>query len=303
MMLNMKTHKEIEYVNDGFIGQRMVYLPGRVKKKLLEDPRVGDLYLTHIGIFPRALGHLRRRPLGCSQYILIYCLEGEGWIELEGRRHILKANQLFVIPPGISCSYGASIKNPWTNYWLHFTGKNAEFYSPSVGQVVDIPPADDARIDERIRQFEEMLQNAENYFIHERVVYANICLKHFLFSIKYLDIYRSARIEDENDLLKRMISFMKRNLHRNIMVSELAGICGCSTSNIYKLFKQNLGSSPRDFFIALKMERARKYLTQTNMKVKEIGAKLGYFDPYYFSRIFSKHIGLSPLKYRKEETT
>ncbi len=62
-----------------------------------------------------------------------------------------------------------------------------------------------------------------------------------------------------------------------------------------------MDSAPQDFFIHLKMERARKYLLQTNLKVKEIGEKLGYEDPYYFSRIFTKHLGLSPANYRKEE--
>ena len=126
----------LEYVIDGFIGQRMVYLPGIVKKKVLKDPRIRDLYITHIGIFPRALGHLRKRPLGCSQHILIYCVDGAGWIELDGKRHELKTNQLFIIPPKVSCSYGASTVNPWTNYWVHFTGDNASVYSPQLGQVI-----------------------------------------------------------------------------------------------------------------------------------------------------------------------
>ena len=137
--------------------------------------------------------------------------------------------------------------------------------------------------------------------MQEGVIYANICLKQFLTSVKYLAIYRSARKEKENDLLKNMTSFMKSKLYKNIKISELADIYCCSSSNIYKIFKQNLGSSPQDFFIHLKMERARKYLTQTNLKVKDIAVKLGYDDPYYFSRIFSKHTGLSPVNYRKEE--
>lgn len=293
--------KEIEFKIDGFIGQRMTYVPGIVKKKILKDPRVNDLYITHIGIFPKAFGHVRNRPLGCSQYILLYCVEGGGWIEVEGKRKTIGANQLFVIPPKTACRYGASIKNPWTNYWLHYTGDNATIFSPIVNQVIEIPPSGNSRIEERLLLFEEMLQNVEDHFKLEKVIYANICLKQFLTSIKHLHIYRLARKEPENDLFKKVITYMKNNLHKNIRISDLAEICNCSNSNIYKLFKQNLDSAPKDFFIHLKMERARKYLIQTNLKVKVIGTKLGYEDQYYFSRIFSKHIGQSPAKYRKEE--
>ncbi len=298
----MKTNSsEIEIKKDGFIGQRMTYLPGIVKKKVLKDPRVNDLYITHIGVFPKALGHLRSRPLGCSQYILIYCVEGEGWVEVEGRRQKVLANQLFVIEPKKISSYGANPKNPWTNYWIHFTGENAALYSPPVNRIIDISPTENSRLEERLLLFEEMLQNVEDYFVFEKVVYANICLKQFLTSVKYIDIYRAINKEPENDLLKKVISFMKNNLHKNIRIDEFAQKCDCSTSNIYKLFKINLDSAPLDFFIHLKMERACKYLTQTNLKVKEIGRKLGYEDQYYFSRIFSKHIGQSPANYRKEE--
>ena len=297
----MVNYSEIEIKKDGFIGQRMTYLPGIVKKKVLKDPRVSDLYITHIGVFPKALGHLRNRPLGCSQYILIYCVEGEGWFEVGGKRQKVLANQLFIIKPKTTCSYGASQKDPWTNYWLHFTGENAVDYSPPTNRVIDIPPSDDSRIEERLLLFEEMLQNVENSFKLEKVIYANICLKQFLTSVKYIRVYRSVKKEPENDLLKKVISFMKSNLHKNIRIDEFAQKCNCSTSNIYKLFKNNLNTAPLDFFIHLKMERACKYLTQTNLKVKEIGRRLGYEDQYYFSRIFSKHVGQSPANYRKEE--
>ncbi len=297
----MKLNEEIDFRNDGFVGQRMTYMPGIVKKKVLKDPRIWDLYITHIGIFPRALGHVRNRPLGSSQYILMYCVDGEGWIETQGKRKKILANQLFIIPPKTVCSYGSSIESPWTNYWLHYTGKNAAIYSPPLNQAIEIPPSNDARIEERLMLFEEMIQNLKDYFQPEKVVYANICLKHFLSSIKYLSVYRSVNKEGENDVLQKVIAFMKNNLNKTIRVAELAETCNCSASNIYKLFKKNLDSAPQDFFIHLKMDRARKYLTQTNLKVKEIGLKLGYEDQYYFSRIFTKHVGLSPANYRKEE--
>ena len=146
-----------------------------------------------------------------------------------------------------------------------------------------------------------MLNNLQDSFHPEKIIYANICLKQFLGSVKFLDVYRAAKNTEENDRLKKIVAYMKINLHKNISVGELAETFHCSSSNIYKIFKSNLDSSPKDFFIHLKMERARRYLTQSNLKVKEVGLKLGYEDQYYFSRIFARHVGLSPANYRKEE--
>lgn len=290
-----------EMKKDGFIGQRMTYLPGIIKKRVLKDPRVKDIFITHIGIFPKAKGHLRVRPLGSSQYILLYCVDGEGWVKVGGKHHILSKHQFFIINEKTPCSYGSNNSNPWTNYWIHYTGANAKYFSPAVNRIIDVSPAENSRLDERLLLFEEMLQNINDYFVFEKVVYANICLKHFLTSIKYLDVYRSIKKETGNDLLENVISFMKNNINKNLKIDTIAEKFNCSSSNIYKLFKKNLHSTPLDFFIHLKMERACRLLTNTNMRVKEVGRKLGYEDQYYFSRIFSKHIGLSPAKYRKEE--
>ena len=293
--------QEEEIKKDGFIGQRMTYLPGIVKKRVLKDARVKDLYITHIGIFPKADGHLRNRPLGSSQYILLYCLDGKGWVKIAGRHYVISKNQLFIIDKKTPCSYGADTENPWTNYWIHFTGENASLYSPSTNRIIDLSPAENSRLEERLLLFEEMLQNVSDYFVFEKVVYANICLKQFLTSIKYLDVYRAINRDAGNDLLEKVISFMKNNVNRNLRIDDIAGKFNCSTSNIYKLFKNSIDSAPLDFFIHLKMERACRLLTHTNLKVKDIGRRLGYQDQYYFSRIFSKQIGLSPAKYRMEE--
>ena len=44
----------IKLIKEGFPGQRMVYVPGATKKKILGDPKIQDLYITHIGHFPKA---------------------------------------------------------------------------------------------------------------------------------------------------------------------------------------------------------------------------------------------------------
>jgi AraC family transcriptional regulator of arabinose operon len=286
---------------DGFIGQRMTYVPGFVNKKVLVDPQIQDLYITHIGIFPKATGHFRERPNGCLQFIFIYCVEGEGWIEIEHKRFQIAKNQLFVIRPKLACSYGASEKNPWSIYWLHFTGENAGLYSPLSNQIINIPSDRNSRIDERLIIFEEILQNIEDHFNFEKVLYANISLKHFLASVKYLPVYRSVNKDISFNKLGKAISLMKSNLNKRITLRDIAITCNCSEANVSKIFRESLKSAPIDYFIHLKIQEACKILLNTDLRIKEISLKLGYEDQYYFSRIFTKHVGLSPSLYRKEE--
>lgn len=297
----MLTDNSEKLIKDGFLGQRMVYVPEEIKLKVLENPKIRDLFITHIGHFPKAERHYRGRPLGCQQYIFIYCKNGEGWIELDNTHNIIKENTVFIIPPNIKCAYGASQNNPWNNYWIHFTGDLATKYAPLTGKSIAVPPGINARIDDRMILFEEMLSNMEQLSNFDNVIYANICLKYFLTSIRQMQNYRfSGRINSRSSL-SVAISFMNNNLKTRITLDDLSAACQCSKSNLNKIFTKNLHCAPMDYYIQLKMQQACRYLAHSNQKIKLIAQELGYEDQYYFSRLFSKTIGKSPSEYRKEE--
>ena len=67
------------------------------------------------------------------------------------------------------------------------------------------------------------------------------------------------------------------------------------------LFKKQTGHSPLTYFNLLKMQQACLLLDTTDMKINQICYKIGIEDTYYFSRLFSKIMGMSPREYRKIE--
>lgn len=297
----MKGKKAIKLIKEGFIGQRMIYVPNATIERISHEPKINDLYLTHIGHFPKAEGQYRHRPFGSQQYIFIYCKAGEGWIELENKKHIVKTNSIFIIPPLTKCTYGASHSNPWNNYWLHFTGVNAPNYSPVIGQSISIAPDINARIEDRMVLFEEMLSNLEQLNNFDNVIYANICLKYFLTSIRQIGNYRHSNQSERENFINMAISYMNSNIKTRISLEELSVACECSISNLNKVFRKHMHCPPMDYFTQLKMQRACRYLAHSDKKIKSIAHELGYDDPYYFSRLFTKTIGNSPSKYRTEE--
>jgi AraC-like DNA-binding protein len=71
-----------------------------------------------------------------------------------------------------------------------------------------------------------------------------------------------------------------------------------SASHFSSLFRKATGMSPLDYFIHLKLQKACLLLYSTETKVKKVAGAIGYDDPYYFSRLFKKHMKLSPEQYR-----
>ena len=104
-------------------------LPERFIDEMTGHPLIQPLFITDIGFFPEARYHYRERANGTPSYILIFCIAGEGWIEVgsSGRQHVRK-NDLIVIPPNTPHIYGASAMNPWSIYWIHYRGNAAELY-------------------------------------------------------------------------------------------------------------------------------------------------------------------------------
>src|ERR1700744_3134146 len=86
--------------------------------------------------------------------------------------------------------------------------------------------------------------------------------------------------------IERSLAFSASTLDRPLQVATLAARVNVSPSHYFALFKRQTGFAPIDYFIRLRMERARQLLDGTAVSVKEIAAMLGYSDPFYFSRAF-----------------
>jgi AraC-like DNA-binding protein len=94
------------------------------------------------------------------------------------------------------------------------------------------------------------------------------------------------------------ISYMKEHLDKPLRAATLASVAKMSLPHYFVIFKRCTGSTPIDYFIRLRMERARELLATTSCSVKEIAGVLGYDDPLYFSRVFKAVNQITPTQYR-----
>ena len=286
---------------DGFKDQRSIILPRHIIEECNNHSVIRNLYITDIGVYPKADDHFRKREEGCRQYILIYCSSGKGWIIFNERKIIINKNEFYILPPNLPHSYGADPKSPWSIYWLHFTGIKSKFFNDIAGKVITITNSQNSREQDRLSLFEEIFQNLEMGYSIENLEYVNLILWHFLASFKFIKQFRLLRKIPTNDPIENSIIYMKNNLNINLTLEMIAEASGLSPSHFSAIFKKTTGRSPVDYFINLKIQYACHLLDTTKMRIKEISNYLAYDDPYYFSRLFSKIMRISPVIYRKLE--
>jgi AraC-like DNA-binding protein len=106
------------------------------------------------------------------------------------------------------------------------------------------------------------------------------------------------RVNQRRELVRRAISFMEENLEESIDVKEVASAVALSPAYFSKIFTEETGRNPSEFLIFLRIERAREYLTHTNMSVTDVCIALGY-NRSHFSRLFKRETGQSPAEYAK----
>lgn len=283
---------------EGFNNQVTYVLPDSVQQELKASQLTNLLYVTDIGYYPHAQYHFRERTEGCDQNILIFCTEGQGWVEWDSNRKVVRKDTFVIIPANTPHSYGSLDNNPWSIYWAHFKGDRAELLIGKSVRVTEITPHENSRNDRRIRLFDEIFQNLSMGYSRENLDYASVCLWYLLGSFTYLPQFERIRTPQQNDVVEKSIVYMTDNLNQNLTLADIAAYCGYSPSHFSKIFKQKTGKAPIDYLIGLKIQHACQMLDLTGMKVKEIASALAFDDQFYFSRIFAKMMGLSPSEYR-----
>lgn len=272
----------------GFRGAKMFILPTEALEEYAAHPLVARLYPTDVGCFPRAKNHTRTRREGIEEYILLYCAAGRGTVRVNGQCRELTANTAFCIPKGMPHSYAADEQDPWTLLWVHFKGSDTAHYPLRDCRLLTPPPQAGRRMEE---WFDLMFTALEGEYSLGNFV----CLSQLLGLMLTALYWPSAA---DSGRLTRAVRWMYGHLDRTVTLEELCRELGMSKSGLNALFQQYAHRAPLQFFTRLKMTEARKLLRQTDLPVAEVARRLGYTDPYYFSRVFKKVVGEAPAVYR-----
>ncbi|MEL7981715.1 helix-turn-helix domain-containing protein [Vreelandella titanicae] len=116
----------------------------------------------------------------------------------------------------------------------------------------------------------------------------------------YLDSHNAARRINALQMykLKRVIQAMHESLAKEFSLGQLATVAELSDYHFSRMFKQATGLSPSQYFIRMRISRARHLLLETERSIIDIGMEVGYSSPSHFSQVFRREVGVTPSAYR-----
>jgi AraC-like DNA-binding protein len=219
-------------------------------------------------------------------------------VKIQSQDHEVSPGSLVIIPANLPHEYGADESTPWTIYWVHFKGANSfDFVNmmlDKLGGYMSFIPFHE----NRIQLFDDLYTSLERGYSRNNIGYASLGLQYFLSSCCFFENYLPKPKEQQHDSVDACITFMQQHIDEMLTLQEIASAANLSESHCAAIFKKKTGYSMIEYFNQLKIQKACQYLQFTDLRVNEIADKLGIEDPFYFSRMFNKISGISPLKYR-----
>ena len=103
----------------------------------------------------------------------------------------------------------------------------------------------------------------------------------------------------QENFLQKILEFLEQDFSRAITLNDLCSAMKMSPSTLTRLTKHHLGFTPMQYRARRKLERATYYLYMKEMTIKEIAYRLGYCNPFHFSREFKRIYERPPSVHRK----
>lgn len=264
--------------------------------QLQKDNLYKGLYYSTIGCFIYAKDHflIREEP---DFFMIIVCTAGEGFYIVGDRKYIIKQGDTFFCFPHIYTSYGSSIENPWTIYWVHFNGdtvkellkKHDITSNRSVFMVIS-----SAQI---INAFEQIIYENNEISPSFAFQYKQSLFNQLFFII--MGLVTETNKYPVHPAVTAALSYINSNLHLKINLDDLAKETMISKFYLSHLFKQQVGISTNRYITDQRIKLAKNLLLNTSNTISNIAQLAGFESSMYFSNTFKKYTGKSPGEYRK----
>ncbi|MCD2345629.1 AraC family transcriptional regulator [Clostridium guangxiense] len=233
-------------------------------------------------------------------YLIHYVIRGKGILKTAEKVYEVNAGETFIIEPKTLSYYEADKDDPWEYFWIGFNGIRAKHYVSQIYEENTCPIFDCKKSNGLEQCLSEML--SYSYEQDGR----DIILQSYLYKFIYL-LIKSIGIDKrntQNNIAEKYVNdaaaYICNNYSNDIKVCDIAKYVNITRAYLFRLFKKYLHTSPQQFLINLRMEKASELLKNPCFTIGHVARSVGYRDVLLFSKIFKKNIGISPSEFRKQ---
>ncbi|NEW00636.1 AraC family transcriptional regulator [Bacillus megaterium] len=240
-------------------------------------------------------------PIARDFNLIHFVLKGCGKLVIDNEVYDIKEKQAFLIPANKVAFYQADSQNPWEYCWVGFMGIKSEYYLQNIALLKDKQYVIDVGdINYFYNTIKDMLEIAGSNLSSSLFIQGYLC--HILAKLVSGRTNNSTDIQHHVSYSLQAMNYIDKNYGSILQIRDIAQFLGLHPNYLSTIFKQEIGLTPKDYLIQLRIKKACELLQQTDYPVNIISNSVGYSDQLTFSRAFKNIIGKSPREYRKKES-
>lgn len=232
---------------------------------------------------------------------ILYIIKGSGWfVSAHQKRTELRAGDAVILYPHEWHSYAPNPETGWSEAWIGFTGKFADTLLDKFFPDKSHPIHRVGVSSPLCAAYEQAYEVAENQlpaYQQQLAGYVGLIVTTIYARSQQIPYLGNPDINRINFAIK----YMRGHLGENIRMEDVAAQAGMGYSKFRKVFRDYTGLAPAQYFLRLKMERAKDYLLSTSLSCKEISYRLGFDSAPYFGKMFRLYQGVTPMAFRTSE--
>ncbi len=233
-------------------------------------------------------------PAVRPHYLFHFALSGRGFYERAGKRQEIGPGQGFLILPGELTYYGADPADPWEYCWIGFGGTQAGAILRECGLGEENVIYEDRSGGLLGREMMGLVDSFAHMDVNGYMLLGRLylCLSHMV-------LKQPSKGAAAQEYVGRAMDFIRNNFSYDIGVAEVARTVGIDRTYLYRIFRERLGQSPKEYLTCFRLEKAVEMLRGTGLSITEIAMSCGFREASLFDRHFRCRYGCSPMKYRR----
>tara|TARA_B110000858_G_scaffold164833_1_gene191126 strand:+ start:1011 stop:2147 length:1137 start_codon:yes stop_codon:yes gene_type:complete len=233
-----------------------------------------------------------------DSWLLVFTISGKGHLKAGLRDYELTPDNIALVAPGTLTDFSGSEHSSWNFYWVVF--QCADNWRPYLQWPQSGPGVCQLEgASESFAPVERNLSQLYNNYVESGPL--KMELDHNLLEQLLLRCAACLPRESNRKMDPRVHvarAYIDEHYTADIVLADVAAASNISSSRLSGLFKKETGSSVMAYRNELRLVKAAQLLLHSNLRIADIGDRVGYSEQAFFSRFFRKHLGMSPRQYR-----